>query len=418
MLILELLGALDGVSATVKMGWWVTSYVRSRASQNRAAEMRQLLEDLAVLTEPQIREMVEDWASTRKSKISASDREELIAVLTNLARGARFLTTQGLPRSSYLKSERLIEQLLQDLKPAKHRGEPVSADQDWVLERFLGMGTFGEVWMARNPYFPKPRAYKFFTKPGASEWVRKEQQTLYQVRTQLGEHPNIVQFEDVALEHQNPPYVALEYAGGGSLEDWILEDPAERVALDVNEVLLGLADALSQAHSKGISHRDLKPANVVLAEGLKPLAKITDFGLGKVVAHAGAAASAASAHVTQAALAGTSMYLPPEAQSPFIERDPAKDDVFALGVVWYQLLVDKLERPPYDFAEQLRQHDVDSHSVRLISRCLARPENRFANAVDLRSHLADVGLEIWRETPAGLFDVQPLFREYHAGKID
>ena len=414
-MILELLNAFDGVTTTVKIGWWVTSYVRSRASKNRAAEMRQLLEDLAALTEPHIRDMVEEWAATRKSKLSDQEREELIAVLTNLARGARFLTTQGLPRSSYLKSERLIEQLLQDLKPAKHRGEPVSADQDWVLERFLGMGTFGEVWLARNPYFPKPRAYKFFTKPGATEWVRREQQTLFQVRTQLGGHPNIVQFEDVALEHQNPPYVALEYAGGGSLEDWILEDSTERVPLDVNEVILGLADALAQAHSKQIYHRDLKPANVVLAEGLKPVTKITDFGLGKVVAQAGAASSA---HVTQATFAGTSMYLPPEAQSPFLERDPAKDDVFALGVIWYQLLVDKLERPPYDFADQLRQHGVDSHTIRLISRSLARPDGRFASAIELRSHLADVGLEVWREVPPGLFNVQPLFREFHAGRME
>jgi serine/threonine protein kinase len=414
-MILELLNAFDGVTTTVKIGWWVTSYVRSRASKNRAAEMRQLLEDLAALTEPHIRVMVEDWAVPRKSKINDQEREELIAVLTNLARGARFLTTEGLPRSSYLKSERLIEQLLQDLKPARHRGDVVSPDQDWILERFLGMGTFGEVWLARNAYFPKPRAYKFFTKPGASEWVRREQQTLYQVRKQLEQHPNIVQFEDVALEHQNPPYVALEYAGGGSLEDWILENPAERVPLDVNEIMLGLADALAQAHSRQIYHRDLKPSNVVLAEGPKPLAKITDFGLGKVMAQAG---SISSAHVTQAALAGTSMYLPPEAQSPFTERDPAKDDVFALGVIWYQMLVDKLERPPYDFADQLRTHGVDSHTIRLISRSLARPDGRFTSAIELRAHLADVGLEVWREVPAGLFDVQPLFREFHAGKME
>jgi hypothetical protein len=414
-MILELLGALDGAATGVRIVWWVTHYVRNQGHRNRAGDVRRMLVELGCLSEPHIRKLVEEWDAARHSQLSATEREDLIAVLTNLARGARFLTTQGLPRSSFLRSERLLEQLLADIQPVRHRGESVSAGQDWVLERFLGMGTFGEVWMARNPYYPEPRAYKFFTKPGALEWVRREQQTLFHVRTALRDHPNIVRFEDVALEHQEPPYVALEYAGGGSLEDWILEDLSERVELSPHDLIGGLADALAQAHSKHIYHRDLKPANVVLADGARPLAKITDFGLGKVVADAGSFSASQS---TRASLVGTSMYLPPEAQSPFVERDPGRDDVFALGVIWYQLLVNRLERPPYDFAEQLRTHEVDSHTIRLISRCLARPDSRFANAIELRDQLADVGLEVWREIPPGLFDVQGLFREYHAGQID
>jgi hypothetical protein len=135
--------------------------------------------------------------------------------------------------------------------------------------------------------------------------------------------------------------------------------------------------------------------------------------LGKVAAELKTATSSA---LTQSLVVGTAMFLPPEAQDQLADRHPAQDDVFAVGILWYQLLVERLERPPYDFAESLRSEGVDSHTIGLISRCLARPKYRFKDAGELASSLEEVGLPTW-EVPPGHFDIQPLFKEYHSSRL-
>ena len=90
-----------------------------------------------------------------------------------------------------------------------------------------------------------------------------------------------------------------------------------------------------------------------------------------------------------------------------------QDDVFALGVVWYQLVVERLERPPYDFADRLAEHRLDTHTIRLIGRCLAHPGRRFKNACALAEELDEVAPPDWT-VPAGMFDVQHIVREYLA----
>ncbi len=408
--ILQFLEAAQGASALVHGGAWAMQALRNFGRQQKAGQIRRFLEELGNTSEPQVRSLVGDWAKSRPRPPSIDDREALIAVLVNLSRRARFVTTHGTARSSILRSLPLIEQMLSDIQPRRRRGEPVAPEhRSWKLERFLGMGNFGEVWMARNPNYPQPRAFKFFTRPGAIEAIRREQESLFAVRRDLGDHPNLIRFEDVELDDRVMPYIALEFAGGGSLEDWILEDVADRPAVNKHDIVRQVADGLATAHRHKIYHRDIKPANLVLTEGPRPVAKITDFGLGKVSAEiAGANASTSAAVVV-----GTPMYLPPEAQHHRDGRQPAQDDVFALGVVWYQLLVEKLERPPYDFADELRHKGADSHTIALISRCLGRPENRFRDAGELVEKLDFVGLPLW-DVPPGALDVQYLFREYHA----
>jgi hypothetical protein len=109
---------------------------------------------------------------------------------------------------------------------------------------------------------------------------------------------------------------------------------------------------------------------------------------------------------------GTPLYWPPEAQRPFAERRPALFDVFAVGVVWYQLEVERVERPPYDFESELRAAGADSHTTRVIGRCLAHPERRFRDASELAEHMEQSDLPVWDKVPEGLVDVQHLVREY------
>jgi hypothetical protein len=106
------------------------------------------------------------------------------------------------------------------------------------------------------------------------------------------------------------------------------------------------------------------------------------------------------------------MYLPPEAADPYQPRTPAQDDVFAFGVMWFQALTGKIERPPYDFTERLHKEGADSRVVRLLSRCLAHPTRRFTNAQELLAALeADEAPTDWK-VPEGCFDVGALAREY------
>jgi hypothetical protein len=289
---------------------WLKRQLNDLVKDQSETQIIQALEAIGNLADGDIRRRVEELG--RLKQLSADQVEELIALLINLSHGARFHTTHGTPRSSFLRCERLLDQLLKRVLPRRRKGEPVATDglPDWKLTRFLGMGSFGEVWEAMSPYHPERRAIKFFTSPDAKPWIKAEQKTLFHVQEKLPKHPNLVGYLDVALDGQPFPYLVLEYVNGGSLEEWILRREQDRPALDRRTLVEGVVRGLAQAHEQGIAHRDLKPANVLLAvTDTDVLPKITDFGLGR----AEASRIEASAQVSQGLAAGTTMYLPPEA---------------------------------------------------------------------------------------------------------
>lgn len=406
-----LLSVVGGIAAQAGRSMYdmVKLYINETLKDKSEKSIVQALEAIGNLADSDIRKRVEELA--RLKKLAANQAEELSILLINLAHGARFHSTHGTPRSSFVRCERLLDQLLQNVMPKRVKGAPVAenAMPDWKLTRFLGMGSFGEVWEAQNPDYPEPRAIKFFTSADATQWIKAEQTTLFQVQKKLPKHPNLVSFLDVALNGKPFPYLVLEYADGGSLEEWILRHEKDRPTLEKRAIVEGVVRGLAQAHEHGIAHRDLKPANILLTGG-KLLPKIADFGLSKVATPR----AEASALASQGVVVGTTMYLPPEALQPFVKRLPEKDDVFAVGVIWYQLLVDRLERPPYDFADRLRAHLVDSQTIRVIERCLAQPDRRFKDASELEDNMPPP-IPTW-SPPLDCFDVQHLGREYLASK--
>ena len=403
--------AFQTAGATVSISHWISTRINTWSRSKPSGMVQQIVGELGRVPEGEIRDLVERSLPSCKAEIYPEKKEELIGFLRNLTLGARFLSTHGSMRSGCLRNERLLDQLLCDVQPARSWGEPVTAGQpNWVLQRYLGMGSFGEVWLARNKHYTTARAYKFFTRAGTDEFIRREQQNLVEIYNRLGDHPHIVKFLDVMVDGGDDPFIALEYLGGGSLEDWIVEDTDRRVPLDPYEIIRGIVCGLAAAHARNIAHRDLKPANILLTEGPDVQAKIGDFGLAKV---ARSARDVASAQATMHNQVGTPMYLPPEAQQGLAARSPFQDDVFALGVLWYQLIVERIERPPYDFAEQLRAQGLDMHTIGLIERCLAHPGRRFPNAVALELALED-RIPPVIEVPEGMYDVQYLVREYLA----
>ena len=395
--------AVGPATGTVTCALYLVAFLRKWSRSRKSSHVLTVLKELGLKTETDVRTAVASWEMP--AGFTEEHRKEMIGLLTNLVRGVRFHSTQGSPLSSFLRCEQLIDQLLQNIQPRRRAGEKVS---DWELKRFLGMGSFGEVWMAVNPKHPDRRAFKFFTQPDASEWLDREGESLTAVLTRLTDCRNVIKYIDFYGAAQPYPYLVVEYVAGGSLEDWILSRPDDRVHLDTAEVIRGLAFGVAAAHRHHIYHRDLKPANVLLTQDADPVAKIADFGLSRVDERSENQSSVAS----QAVVVGTRMYHPPEASDPLEKRRPAQDDVFALGVIWYQVLTGKLERPPYDFVERLTKSGIDSHTVNMVSRCLAHPDRRYLSACELFDDLeVETPSEVWK-VPEGCFDVGPIARAY------
>jgi serine/threonine protein kinase len=402
------LGTIAGaIGSTYTVANILIEQIGKRWKHKKASEVMAFLKELGLKTEKDVRQAVENW--TAPPGFTKQQKEELITLLGNLVRSARFHSTNGTPISSVLRSAQLIEQLLQNVQPKRKSGDKID---DWRLESFLGMGSFGEVWKAVNPLHPTPHVYKFFTLEGARDWLKREASALMAVTQHLKDCPNVIDYLNVSINAQPYPYLVLEYAGGGSLEDWILNRPDERVKLDPFELMRGIVRGMAEAHKHEIHHRDLKPANILLTADKEPIPKVADFGLSTVDNQTESQSS--STMRSEMVLVGTRMYHPPEASDPFRKRLPAQDDVFALGVIWYQMLTSELVRPPYDFVERLTSAGIDSRTIKLVSRCLAHPDRRYLSACELFDEL-DVekppGPGEWA-VPHGCFDVAGSAREY------
>ncbi len=409
-IITSIIAPIGSVLGAVGSAYTVTNilieHLGNRWKNRKASEVMAFLKELGLKTDRDVRQAVENWSAP--PGFTKPQKEELISLLTNLVRSARFHSTNGTPISSVLRSAQLIEQLLQNVQPKRKSGDNIG---DWQLKSFLGMGSFGEVWKAKNDLYSDARVFKFFTQDGARDWLRQEAGALMAVRKHLGDCPNVIEYLDVEIGARPYPYIALEFAAGGSLEDWILSQPDERVKLNPFELIRGIVRGMAEAHKHEIHHRDLKPANILLTDDKEPVPKVADFGLSTVDSKT---ESQSSSMRSEMVLVGTRMYHPPEASDPFRKRHPAQDDVFALGVIWYQVLTSELVRPPYDFVERLTSAGVDSRTVKMVSKCLAHPDRRYLSACELYDEL-DVekppGPGEWA-VPTGCFDVAGIGREY------
>ena len=270
----------------------------------------------------------------------------------------------------------------------------------FILRRLLGRGGFGIVFLAEDPSLSRsvalkiPRPQIMFSKQAKQRFIREAQLAA------LLDHPSIVPVYETG-EIGPVWYIASAYCNGPTLAAWQSQRVDRVPPRLAAHIVRNLASAVQHAHSRGVLHRDLKPSNILLEPTDKPqlpgfpfVLKVADFGLGIRLKE--------SHELTRTGmLLGTSRYMAPEQARGDAKAIGIATDIYALGVILYELLVG---RPPFvdkHDSETLRaiQHDLPPETPlrsrrvprdlqAICLRCLAKqPQLRYSSAAELADDL-------------------------------
>ena len=211
-----------------------------------------------------------------------------------------------------------------------------------ILQR-LGGGGMGEVYLAEDLRLHRQVALKML-RGGGDEGARNRLLREARVASTLN-HPNIAviyEIDEMDAEDGRRSFIAMEYVAGQTLSQFVRAHP-----LDVQEAVAlvrQVAEALAEAHDRGVVHRDVKSSNVMVTESRR--VKVLDFGLAQYSPRTDDTASTWSRAPQEAAgrgLVGTVSYMSPEQA---LGRDlDARTDIFSLGVVFYELVTGALPFP-------------------------------------------------------------------------
>jgi eukaryotic-like serine/threonine-protein kinase len=294
---------------------------------------------------------------------------------------------------------------------------------NYVVRRLLGQGGMGSVYFAEHPTIGKRIALKvlhaeFAVQPEIVNRFFNEAKAVNDIQ-----HPNIVDIIDFGIlppaSPTEPPFVYffMEYIEGASVTDLLAREgplpPARALAIAVQ-----IADALAASHRMGIVHRDLKSDNVMLLSRREhDFVKLLDFGIAKMTG------SPASSHRTRTGIVmGTPQYMSPE-QCEGRSSIDHRTDIYALGILLYQMLTGRVPFFGENFGEVLVQQmaipplapslitpQISPHLEQVVLKALEkRPEHRYARMDDMMLALRDPVQYV--ETQGLGFLVSPVLRD-------
>ncbi|MFF2395607.1 serine/threonine-protein kinase [Nocardia sp. NPDC058114] len=204
------------------------------------------------------------------------------------------------------------------------------------LERRLGMGGMGTVYLAQHPRLPRKDALKVLSDRHSGDAVFRERFLREATIAARLNHPNLVAVRDRG-QHGGRLWIAMQYVDGVDLAQLIRRGPGALPLERTVRIVAEAAKGLDLLHRKGVLHRDVKPANILVAEqdGRPDRVLITDFGIARP--------ADAPKDSTGAGLSATLAYAAPEQiNGGAIDH---RSDVYALGCVLYELLTGSVPFP-------------------------------------------------------------------------
>jgi serine/threonine protein kinase/tricorn protease-like protein len=280
----------------------------------------------------------------------------------------------------------------------------------------LGAGGMGEVYLAHDTQLGRTVALKIMSSDVARDQQRMHR-FLQEARAASAlSHPNIAHIYEIG-EANGMSFIAMEHVEGESLETKISGRPLE--SIEVLQISSQIADALDEAHRKGITHRDIKSANIMITP--RGQVKVLDFGLAKVSSPAQSSEQqptpdseiATRVKTNPGVVMGTVNYMSPE-QALGREVDH-RSDIFSLGVVIYEMATGRLPFTGASVTETIDKiahvqpeammrfnYNVPAELEVIVKKALRKERGeRYQTAkdmlVDLRSLRQELEFEIQRE---------------------
>jgi len=256
------------------------------------------------------------------------------------------------------------------------------------VDKVLGVGGMGVVVAAYHIELDQRVAIKFLLPEvldhgEAVARFAREARAAVKIKSE-----HVAKVTDVGKLENGAPYMVMEFLDGSDLSQWL----TQRGALPVEqacEFVLQACEAIAEAHALGIVHRDLKPGNLFVirrADGVLSV-KVLDFGISKTAS--GPGSGSAGAMTKTSALMGSPLYMSPEQMQSSRDVD-ARTDIWALGVILYELLVGtqpftadtmpelvlRVVTGPPAAGLRGRRPDVPEGLERVILRCLEKDRGR------------------------------------------
>lgn len=231
----------------------------------------------------------------------------------------------------------------------------------YTISRLIGTGGMGVVYIAEQERPRRTVALKLIRRGLASPKLIRRFEHEAEVLGRL-HHPGIAQiFEagtvpmDVNSPFSGQPFIAMEYVDGMPLTKYVAENNLDmRAAM---ELMMRVCDAVEHAHQRGVIHRDLKPGNLLVTKDGEP--KVLDFGIARAMDN-DIGVTTVQTDIGQ--LIGTLPYMSPEQVGSNTTEVDIRSDIYALGVIMYELLAGKLP------------HDLKSRSIPDAARVIREEE--------------------------------------------